>query len=470
MAIIQPYADPSAHGKVTPGLAFIRRGNKVSFGANRRPRNKNTAEQQTQRDKIRQAVANYRLLNFEELLFLQRRGSMKSQNKYNLFTSSQLKGNEWSKVNGHQLQQVNDIVLFDPKQDAPLNVKFDLECILSEIYPDNIELKNKLDSETGGIISSDYGPDFVWTGTPSHPPCRFNNGAFSNNIANYITTADNGAFFKPLFNKFIFACWMCTTYDVTNGEPTVGGRKPIMTYEADTPVGNTDKWEIFFFQGLGLAIQRTIDTVVTAFFLDDPAITFTAGDKVFLLVAYDQQGIEGGDDTLEVWFGDEDNITKVFSDDTISAISNKDEKQFILLNAFNFSRTFSGTIDNPYVTGEVSNSIISELTTGRNIENFNTNLGFTFDNENRFNPGGIVDLCPILRLKISNLTFVDWFVPFYWALGITWSNEEFTERTTVIRLPKITVIESTTVLLWLSQDMSCYFDENLYRLGATDNI
>ncbi|MCK5015037.1 MAG: hypothetical protein KAS66_14600, partial [Candidatus Omnitrophica bacterium] len=101
MAIIQPYADPSAHGKVTPGLAFKRKGNKVTFGANRRPRNKNTAAQQTQRDKVRQAVAGYRKLNFEEKIFLKRRGSMKSSNPYNLYVSSQLKNQNWSKVKGH---------------------------------------------------------------------------------------------------------------------------------------------------------------------------------------------------------------------------------------------------------------------------------------------------------------------------------------------------------------------------------
>lgn len=470
MAIIAPYGDPSAHGKVTPGLAFRRLGPRVTFGANRRPRNKNTPAQQTQRDKIRQAVAKYRQLNFEEKVFLRRRGAMLSKNIYNLYISSQLKGNDWSKIKGHQLKEINDIVLFDSDQPDTNDMLFELECILGQAYPDNINLYNNLDSETAGVITSGYGPNLIWAGTPSHVTARFDKGIFSSSNLNYVTSADNGAFFKELFNKSIFACWFTTEYDVTGGKPVPSGSKYIMTWSADAPPVTPNIYSLFFNKNIGLTFRRIVGGVTTNIVSTDSAITYTAGEMQFILVAVDRDGIDGTNETLQIWYGNETTIKQIVSDTTIVDEQTEDANEFTLLNQDTHTRILGGTIDNVYTTDLVTNKAIEEQVNGRNIEKFNTPLGNTWDNENRFTPGEVVPFCPELRLKISNLSALDWRVPFYWPVAITWSNDTIDQRTTIIRLPLTDVFEGQAIRFYISQDMSAYFDRALFRLGGTDNV
>lgn len=470
MAIITPYSDPSAHGKVTPGLAFKRLGNRVIFGANRRPKNKNTAAQQTQRDKLKQAIEKYKILNYEEKIFLKRRGSMLSKNANHLYTSSQLKGNDWSKEKGHVLQEVNNMVIYDPKQYDTNDILFELECILSQAYPDNINLYNRLESQDTGTVASEDGPDFDWVGTPSHPAGRFGNGAYSISLSNYLKAADNGHFFKDLFNKHITAMWFKTTYNVTNGKPTVGGNKDLFDWISTAGAPYANRQSLLFHSAIGLRFSRTVEGVTVHTTTQDPAITFLAGDLMFILVAYDQAGIDGASEKVQIWFGNESTITKVASSSTTIGLNTRDAVEYSLLVNTSHNRKLDGLVDNIYTTDLVNNTVIQELVTGRNIEKFNTPLGNTWDNENRFNPGEVVSLCPELRLKISNFSATDWRIPFYWNLAITWSNQSITERATQIRLPKTTVLSSEAIILYLSQDMSNYFDRLLYRLGATDNV
>lgn len=470
MAIITPYSDPSAHGKVTPGLAFKRLGNRVIFGANRRPKNKNTVAQQIQRDKLKQAIEKYRILNFEEKIFLRRRGSMLSKTPNNLYTASQLKGNDWSKEKGHVLQEVNNMVIFNPVQFNENDMLFELESILSQAYPDNIKLYNRLESESAGVVSSDYGPDLNWTGTPSHPTGRFFNGAFSNSLANYLTASDNGQFFKTLFNKHITAMWFKTTYNVTNGKPTVGGNKNLYDWISTAEAPFANRQELLFHSAVGMQFIRTVEGSQVAVTTADPAITFLAGDLVFVLLAYDQAGIDGEAEKVQIWFGNESGITQVSSSTASIGINTRDAVEYSLLVNTTHNRKLDAMIDNIYITDLVSSPVIAELTAGRNVERFNTLLGSTWDNENRFTAGSPVALCPELRLKISNFSGDDWLTNFYWNVAVTWSNQSITERTTQIRFPKTTVLSSEAILLYLSQDMSDYFDRELFRLGATDNV
>lgn len=470
MAIIQPYADPSAHGKVTPGLAFIRRGNKVSFGANRRPRNKNTVAQQTQRAKISQAVEKYRQLNFEEKIFLRRRGSMISKNQYNLFVSSQLKGQDWSKIKGHQMQTVDNMVIFDLQQDDPSDMNFSLISSVSPEMISKIKLWSRLDSETAGVITSDVGPDIDWTGTPSHPIVKFINGAYSNNVANCITTDDSGEVFGAIANKHMFGVWIKTDYDVTNGIPADEGNHTIFDWRGVNGPGGPNITDIWFQRFGGLFMRRVVNGVTTNFNTSHSAITFNAGDLVYLAFIYDRDGIDGGSITQKTYFGNEAGVTEVLSSTDTPAEQTAVSQNLIFLRDGIGTGSFIGSLDNIKLEGDATFNLFNEKLANRNNVGYEAVLGSVLDNSNIFTPGVEVASVPELRIKIENFSVNDWRVPFYWALAITWSNQSITERTTLIRFPKTIFISSETGVLYLSTDLSSYFDQQLFRLGATDNI
>lgn len=470
MAIIHPYADPSAHGKVTPGLQFKRRGPRVVFGAAPRPKNRNTAAQQLQRDKIRQAVANYKILNYEEKIFLRRRGSMLSKNPYQLYTSSQLKNNDWSKTPGHQLQTINNMVIFDLKQDDPNDMRFSLKSTLSAELRNNIILWNRLDSETAGVVSSDEGPDFDWAGTPSHPPGRFINGAYSNNNANHLTAADNGAAYLAVINKHMGGIWIKTDWDCINGVPQDSNPHALIQCEGQPTVGGRNYISIFFHKTLGLLIQILQDGNVTNFIMTDSNITFDAGDEVYLAWNYNTDGIDGSSTILEVAFGTDSVINIVGTSTDNPGEIDTTSKKFSILTTVTPSSHLTGSLDNLKIEGVSSSALFQEKMDNRNNVAYESELGYVFDNENIFYPGVSVETVPELQLIIESFAPLDWAVPFYWALAITWSNKSITERTTLIRLPKIVVNSSEAIILYLSTDMSNYFDQGLFRLGATDNV
>jgi hypothetical protein len=470
MAIIAPYGDPSAHGKVTPGLAFRRLGPRVTFGANRRPRNKNTAGQQTQRDKIRQAVQKYRILNFEEKIFLRRRGSMKSKTLYNLYTSSQLKGNDWSKIQGHQLQTINDMVIYDLQQFDPNDVKFTLLSSNTKDITDNIILYSKFDSETAGIISSVIGPDFTWAGTPNHDPLKFLNGVWSYANNNLIKSNDDGDFLLQNFDEFLICFWVELTFDLINGVPQDGLNHYMMDWQGNNSPGGINRIAFQFRLPSGLQFFVAIDGVTLSLTSDDPLMTYSAGEKIFISVAYKKTGIDSEPINLEISVGTETTMNKIITEDITLPTPVTTPKVFSVL-AFNDGRfSLKGGIDNIKAIKKVTRKTIDEIEDTRNVEQFEAELGFVLDNSNIFTPGFTADSVPVLKLKIENFSANDWRVPFYWALGITWSNVSITERTTLIRLPKTEVLSTEAVLFFLSQDMSSYFDDKLFRLGATDNV
>lgn len=470
MAIIQPYADPSAHGKVTPGLAFIRRGNKVSFGANRRPRNKNTAAQQIQRAKVTQAVEKYRQLNFEEKIFLRRRGSMISKNQYNLFVSSQLKNQDWSQVKGHVMQEVNDMVIFNLQQDNPDDVKFSLISSNSQVIRDAIALYNKMDSETGGVVTSDDGPDLTWVGTPSHLLLKFANGAFNSSTADYLTVDDDGQFFKDIFDNHMFSCWIKTNFDVTNGIAQDGNNHVLFEHRGLTVATVQTRIQLVFSFNIGVYLSVLLNGVLTFYVSTDSNITFNAGDVIYFSYAYVKAGIDDEDDTFKMYIGTDTTLHEVASfDNSVDSITAPLDNFRILLNNAG-TVEWDGGVDNIKFIEVHNQTEIDEMNNTRNSEEFEVILGDVLDNSNIFTPGLAVGEVPELKLKIENFSINDWSIPFYWALAITWSNLSITERTTVIRLPKAIINSSDVGLFFLSQDLSSYFDENLYRLGATDNI
>ncbi|MCK5602653.1 hypothetical protein KAR91_12305 [Candidatus Pacearchaeota archaeon] len=470
MAIIHPYADPSAHGKVTPGLMFKRQGPRVIFGAVPRPRDKKSAAQLLQRNKIREAVTKYKILNYEELIFLRRRGSMLSKNPYQLYTSSQLKGNDWSKTPGHQLNTINNIVIFDRQQDDPNDMRFSLKSANTQTIINNTKLYNKLDSETAGVVSSDIGPDLTWTGTPTHTPLKFDDGAFSLADGNNIKSNDNGQFFKDTIESFMFSTWVESDGDIVNGIPTSGKSLIMFEWRGSISPSNTNFATFLFAPPRGLYFQTVVNGVATYYKSTDPRITFSAGEKRYVSLVYVRNGIDGGPAKVKLYFGTDEDLYEVESSTIASPLWTASSTSFTLLSNSIGTNPFRGGLDNVKIVTVTKQAEIDELNNTRSVEQFETELGYVFDNMNMFIPGTPVNFIPELHLIIESLAALDWAVPFYWALAITWSNDSITERTTLIRLPKIVVNSSEAIILYLSTDMSNYFDEKLFRLGATDNV
>ena len=470
MALIEPYADPSAHGKVTPGLMFKRKGSRVVFGAAPRPRDKNSPAQQTQRNKIRQAVANYKILNYEEKIFLRRRGSMLGKNPYQLYTKSQLRGNDWSKTQGHQLQIINNMVIFNRQQDDANDMKLNLKSTNTKDIADNIILYNKLDSETAGIITSDTGPNFTWTGTPNHDPLKFINGAWSYANNNYIQSNDNGDFLLDNLDEYILSFWTELTYDLINGIPQDAQQHVLYTWRGANSVGGANYIYFQFRPALGLFFSTSINGVYQDSFSVDPNLTYSAGQKIYISIAYKKTGIDDEAINFEISVGTDTTLNKIIQKDFTLPSPSTTSTKFVMLAWDNGTLSMKGGIDNVKAIKKVTRNTIDEMNNTRNVELFETELGYVFDNENIFYPGAEVDVIPELQLIIENFAALDWAVPFYWALAITWSNQSITERTTIIRLPKIVINSSEAIVLYLSTDMSNYFDEKLFRLGATDNV
>lgn len=470
MAIIHPYADPSAHGKVTPGLMFKRRGPRVTFGAAPRPRDKKSAAQLLQRNKIREAVAKYKILNYEELIFLRIRGSMLSKNPYQLYISSQLKENDWSRTQGHQLNIINNMVIFDREQDDPNDMRFSLKSTNTKNIRDNIAVYTKLDSEVGGVITSEEGPNFDWEGPPDHDVLKFDDGAFSSAHTTLITTDDNGDFFEENFDQHMFSVWMKTTYDVIDGKPQGSSGNIMLDWKGTDSLGGSNIFQVILHPTRGLWLFIIVDGDRIGMELTDSNINWTAGDIIYFSYAYNKAGINGGPNNWEVYIGTDEDLYLVGSQSSSVNAMDTTSTKFTLLSNIAKSVSFKGGLDNVKFITTVTRKTIDEMNNTRNIETFEEELGYVFDNENLFYPGPEVQVVPELQLIIESLAPLDWAVPFYWALAITWSNDSITERTTLIRLPRIVINSSEAIILYLSTDMSNYFDEKLFRLGATDNV
>lgn len=470
MAKVSPYADPSAHGKITPGLCFKRRGPIVQLGKCPRPKDKKSAAQINQRNKITEAVAKYKILNNDELIFLRRRGSMISKNPYMLYTSSQLKGNDWSKQHGHQLQVINNMVIFDLIQDQLEEIRFTLLSSNTKDITDNIVLYSKLDSETAGIIPSVNGPSFTWEGIIDHAPLKFEDGAFGFLNTTLIRADDDGDFYEECFDQHQFSAWLELTYDLIDGKPQDGNNHVIFDWKGANTAGGSNLIQIILDKNQGVVFVILVNGVRKDFKSADSNIAFTAGEKIYFSFAYNINDIDTGISNWEMYFGTNEDLYLVGAQTSIFPPMDTTSTYLTMLSNNSKTASLNGGLDNIKVVNIATRSSIDEMNNTRNIEEFETELGYVFDNENIFFPGVEVSEVLELILKVENFSALPWRLPFYWLLAVTWSNQTTDQRTTNIRFPKIELEFDTAVRFYLSSDMSLYFDQNLIRLGATSNV
>jgi hypothetical protein len=143
-------------------------------------------------------------------------------------------------------------------------------------------------------VTAEIGPDFVVNGVATWNPCKFNNGFYTTDDANFLRTANDGTF-TP--NSFIAEWWMRTDNSVTNGIPSDGGYHDYgiwgVTANPTILIANYPApFECYIYIDTGVAPP------VTFSFANG---TWLAGANVHIMLVVDTTGIAGGPNTVRYY-------------------------------------------------------------------------------------------------------------------------------------------------------------------------
>jgi len=215
--------------------------------------------------------------------------------------------------------------------------------------------------------NSEIGPNWVVNGTPIWNPCRFNNGFYSNNDANYLNTVGDGAL-DP--NQSIWEWWMRTDNDVTDGAPADNGYHTYGFWGHDSggiPAILIANYPAPFY--CYVYIKNGAAPPATFQFQNG---TWLAGANVHMMLVINPLGIAGGPNTV-----------RLYIDGNLENSSNASLAKFQVADSYKIGgvpwgpgENMEAVVDNLKVYKGTSQALIDAIIANRNNEGFPPPGGF----------------------------------------------------------------------------------------------
>ncbi len=223
-------------------------------------------------------------------------------------------------------------------------------------------LFNRLEGLDGGSVPSVTGPPLVEQGSVAFGPGRFGNGAIA--IANSDFLNITGSFLDP--NTIMEDVWLKSNYSVINGQSQSGTNHTIWQWNGPT----TSHLIQCAVTTAGTRLFVRVSGASVSFNCTHAAMTWGAGDLVWFLVAYKRAGIEGGADTVRMWFAPKGGAaTLVLSSAVVPGNQvNPGIELAVLNNGLAGVATQNGLLDNLKFYSDTDN--ISDAVDGREFEGY----------------------------------------------------------------------------------------------------
>jgi hypothetical protein len=141
-------------------------------------------------------------------------------------------------------------------------------------------------------VEPGFGTNFTGFGVQTWSPAKFNNGSYSNNIANYLSTPIP----DDTEDVGVLEFWVKTDFNVVNGVPSDAARHDFGVLWN----GNWNKHQFMVTtNGVGFHTYRVSPN---AYYLNVAAgVNWSAGVPVHLMYAWDINGIGGGPDIRRIY-------------------------------------------------------------------------------------------------------------------------------------------------------------------------
>lgn len=453
MAIINPYLDPNAHGKLNNSLCFRRFKDQVVLQGLPVPKKISTVKQIAQREKMIQARNAFKLLPGETREYLDRRSIHERITPSNIFSRAFMLDQLPSEVPVIPMKKIIDLTLFEPVGVIPEHIKIEILDLGSSF---SCKLWSKLNEKIGSEVPSEIGPNGAVTGDLQFSPVKFENG-----VCYKIPTGGYNQDFidyglLPIKNEAILEAWVKLMFPVVNGQP-----KPIGNFVPFSPsVGQDDHTvNLSFDDGHGLSMKYNPGGALHN--IIDNTTDFDAASVHHLLIGWSRSKALPDNKSMVIY------VDKIRTASTDEDLADNDTGIYLQLLR-RVSRDMEGYIDNFkfYPGVEYFNEIMNNW----NKENFpaEKNYGHIFDNKNQYVFENEVLFQGLQMIKVTCVHTEPVRIPYRYPITVKWEDNNFMEHTSIIRLPQLDLEPEMEVSLYLSADFSAYWDPILWRLAGTN--
>lgn len=455
MAVVIPYKDRQAHGKLNNSLCFRRRLGTVILGSLPVSKKICTPKQKEQRDKMIISKRGYGLLPFETRKYIYWRSKELRMNPNALYLQAYLLDQLPSNVPAIPMKIVNDMVIIKTVSNLDQGCSF---SIFNSAETFNCVCWNKMEAAVSGKVPSEIGPDGDIKGELQFDWAKFNNGVcyVIPSHGYYADLIKFGLF--PLQDEGIVEAWVRLTFPIVNGQPSPSGNFPIFDIYPGIPRGYI---RCLFDDGQGLHCNYTGTT--GSLWMKDTISDFDPNTKHHILLAWSRSESLPDGKTFALY---------VDGSRTISSAQPlpPNDRGIEITALARIYQDLEGYVDNIKFYPGVNH--LAGIIANKDNENFPGSIeyGRVYDQENQyiFKNEVSVQALQFLKIKCNNPEGIE--IPFRYPISIHWTDNDDQDHVNIVRLPKLYLAEEEEKTFWLSQDFTLYNDQSLWRIAATDKF